>query len=436
MKKNIKLLSILCCSLLIGTQLNAQCNNSADLDTTFGPQNNGIVFIDFGGTINTGHGGLLTDDQGRIVVSGSTNFGGNLDFAVARLLPNGLLDTSFGAGGKVIIDFGGFDLGLGGVVRDCQGRLIVAGHSNDPPQPAVARLLPDGSLDSTFGTNGQVILTQSATISGIKLNQEGKIVLFGNVSFTNLIVIQLNSDGSLDASFGTNGISEVNFGISAFSTSDFAIDSQGRIIIVGSKTPSPGNFLVARLNPDGSLDSTFGTDGKTAVDIDIEDVAQGGIVITRGGKIVILGTESDGGNDDMVVFQLNNDGSLDTNFGTNGSTSFGTSTNDLSGGITINSKGKIYAFGTNQVVDIFIIARLEKDGSLDPTFGNGGVKTIQLNDTVTIGGGIIISAQGRIVLVGSSENPREFTVVRLCGDELPAFIVALREKYMANCQCN
>ena len=176
MKKNIKLLSILCCSLLIGTQLNAQCNNAANLDKTFGPQNNGIVFI---GTHWHGNGGILIDDQGKIVSSGTTI---GDDFAVARLLSNGILDDTFADNGKTTIDFGLEGNGRGGVVRDCQGRLIVAGCQEEGQNKyVVTRLLENGSLDPSFGTGGIVIGADGniANISGVKLTSTGKIVLFG-----------------------------------------------------------------------------------------------------------------------------------------------------------------------------------------------------------------------------------------------------------------
>lgn len=309
--------------------------------------------------------------------------------------------------------------------------MIVAGFELPSSNYLVARLLEDGSLDSSFGTGGKEIGTTDniSHITGIKLNKEGKIVLFGNTTAAskNLVVIQLNSDGSPDTNFGTNGSTEVNFGGTEITLSDFAIDGQGRIVIVGqtNAATNPNDFAIARLLPDGSLDTTFGTNGKVQLDLG-NNLASGGIAITRAGKIIILGSNITGA-DQMIVAQLNNDGSLDTNFGMNGSTVIGVSSNPRgNGGIAINSQGKIYVFGNDS--NIFIVSRLEKDGSLDSSFGNNGTKIIPLNVPVDGFGGITIDAQGRIVVLGTSQNPAQFTVVRLCGDTLPAFVVALREK--------
>ncbi len=113
----------------------AKCNNPADLDRTFGPQNNGVVIFNFfdNSIDDIGDGGIVIDDQGRIVVSGTqgTQFGGR-QFGVARLLSNGLLDSTFGpnGNGKITISFSSSDFARGGVVRDTQGRLIVAGYDD------------------------------------------------------------------------------------------------------------------------------------------------------------------------------------------------------------------------------------------------------------------------------------------------------------------
>ena len=427
----------------------AKCNNPADLDRTFGPQNNGVVIFNFDNSIDdAGDGGIVIDDQGRIVVSGTqeTQFGGR-QFGVARLLPNGLLDSTFGPNGdgKVTIDFSGEDSndrGRGGVVRDTQGRIIVAGYDSFGKKYEVARLLENGALDSSFGTGGKVIESSANTrrITGVKLNKNGKIVLFGETTSDDLVVIQLNTNGLLDTSFGDSGMKLINAGGAIMrSRSEFIIDPQGKIIVVGDNGDD-GDFVIARLNADGSFDTKFGNNGIAIIDIPT-DRAEGGIALTRLGKIIVLGTINSNSNDRMVAFQLNNDGSLDTAFGTNGSTIVSVSNNDFGeGGITIDSWGNIYLYGTESEANNneIILARLKPNGLLDITFGNNGITLIgpKLDAGFGQSGGITIDAQGRIVLLATRQNPLSplaFAVVRLCGDQLPAFVVALREKYRANC---
>lgn len=221
------------------------------------------------------------------------------------------------------------------------------------------------------------------------------------------------------------------------SRSEFIIDPQGKIIVVGDNGDD-GDFVIARLNADGSFDTKFGNNGIAIIDIPT-DRAEGGIALTRLGKIIVLGTSISNSNRRMVAFQLNNDGSLDTAFGTNGSTIVSVSNNDDGdGGITIDSWGNIYLYGTDENNNCIILARLKPNGLLDITFGNNGITLIgpKLDAGFIQSGGITIDAQGRIVLLATCENPLSplaFAVVRLCGDQLPAFVVALREKYRANC---
>jgi len=417
----------------------AKCNNPADLDPTFGPENNGVVIFNFdNSTDDVGDGGIVIDDQGRIVVAGTQGVDEESpQFGVARLLPNGLLDSTFGpnGNGKITISFSGRDFARGGVVRDTQGRLIVAGYDGVGDKYEVARLLENGALDSSFGTGGKVIESSANTrrITGVKLNKNGKIVLFGETTSDDLVVIQLNTNGLLDTSFGDSGIKLINAGGTMRSRSEFIIDPQGKIIVVGDNEDDD-DFVIARLNADGSFDTKFGNNGIAIIDIPTKR-AEGGIALTRLGKIIVLGTSKSNSNDSMVAFQLNNDGSLDTAFGTNGSTIVSVSdTDNGNGGITIDSWGNIYLYGTEANNVCIILARLKPNGLLDITFGNNGITLIGPNLEAD-GGGITIDAQGRIVLLATQRNPsdRAFAVVRLCGDQLPAFVVALREKYRANC---
>ena len=358
------------------------------------------------------------------------------------------MDSTFGPNGdgKVTIDFSGNDRGRGGVVRDTQGRLIVAGYDSFGKKYEVARLLENGALDSSFGTGGKVIESSANTerITGVKLNKNGKIVLFGETTGNDLVVIQLNTNGLLDTSFGDSGIKLINAGGVMFSRSEFIIDPQGKIIVVGEN--GDDDFVIARLNADGSFDTKFGNNGIAIIDIpsSIAINADGGIALTRLGKIIVLGDSKSNSNRSMVAFQLNNDGSLDTAFGTNGSTIVSVSNNDFGeGGITIDSWGNIYLYGTESEAnnnECIILARLKPNGLLDITFGNNGITLIVIGPKLDAGfgqsGGITIDAQGRIVLLATCENPLNplaFAVVRLCGDQLPAFVVALREKYRANC---
>lgn len=432
-----KKLLIVSLSLLMFNQQTKSKTNPADLDTTFGPNMNGLVTFQFpGSTRDHGEGGIVLDDQGRIIVSGSNII--NETIIVVRFLPNGTVDTTFGDNGATSVALGPLGRGSGGVVRDTQGNIIVAGYKSSPNEYVVSRLLEDGTPDPSFGTNGVIIGTSNniGNITGIKLNREGKIVLYGNIIGSTTAVIQLNTDGSLDTAFGTGGFAFINAPLNDRSDSDFIIDCQGRIIV---SSDSGNDFVVARINPDGLLDTTFGVDGISVIDTPESDFGEGGVALTRDGKIVVLGTDFTG--DNMTIFQLDSNGILDLSFGTNGFVKIGPSMQG-DGGITIDSWGNIYAYGSFIDADYskrrFVLARLTPQGSLDSTFGNNGLALygpFLIADTAH-GGGIIIDAQGRVLLLGSETtgaSTSSFAITRSCGDQSPELTTALREKYRANC---
>jgi len=435
-------------SFFIFNQPNSQCINAANLDTTFG--NNGMVLFNFlNSTDDRGDGGLVIDDKGRIAVVGS--FDNNDGFAIARLLSTGEFDPTFGPdmNGKVVIDFSPTNVrGRGGIVQDPQGRLIVAGYDDSNDNYIVIRLLENGSFDHSFGTNGIVIGTTDDVnrVTGIQLNREGKIVIFGRAAGNDFIVVQFNTDGSLDTSFGDSGRKVFDFEGSGITTeSEFIIDCQGRIVVVGDtgSGPSPRNFVIARLTSDGALDTNFGKigiNGMSLIDIEAErNLAEGGVALTRSGKIIILGTIGPTADQSMGAFQLNNDGSLDTSFGTNGFTLVDVLDAQGEGGVTIDSWGRIYLYGTCETDPQFILlARLNTTGSLDATFGDNGIAIFGpgLDAGFTRNGGLAIDAQGRVVLLGTCTRvagDEEFAVLRVCGNQSAEFVTALREKYRTNC---
>jgi uncharacterized delta-60 repeat protein len=268
----------------------ARYNPDGSADSTFGT--GGRATANFGGTELALAAAIQPD--GKIVVAGRSNAGGNFDFLVARFNPDGSLDPSFGAGGRVTTDFSGgsvdraFALALGP-----DGKIVVAGDSD--ANFAVARYNPDGSLDAAFGAGGKVITTFGGAdqASSLGIQADGKIVVAGhtdNGTSTDFAVARYNPDGSLDAAFGSGGRVTTNFtGSSDDVASAAAIQFDGKIVVAGN---AEENFAVARYNPDGSLDVTFGTEGKVTSDLGGEDVAHA-MALQADGQIVVVGESSD-----------------------------------------------------------------------------------------------------------------------------------------------
>ena len=231
---------------------------------------------------------------------------------------------------------------------------------------AVARFNPNGSLDAPFGTNGKVSNTLSPTSDlarAVRLQTDGKIVAVG-YAFTSsnfdYALVRYNINGSLDASFGTNGRVFTDFG-DARSDAAYAalIQPDGKIVAGGSaQTPggAPSNFALARYNTDGSLDTNFGTGGKTTTDFfGLADRIHA-LVLQTNGKIAAAGyatVPASSSHTDFALARFNANGSIDSTFGTNGKTT----TNfvnaigeDRAFALVLQADGKLVAagFGTTQ----------------------------------------------------------------------------------------
>lgn len=188
-----------------------------DLDPTFGA--GGIVTTDFFGSDNFATA-IAVQPDGRIVVAGTAQSSADVDksdFAVARYLPDGTLDSTFGSAGKVTSDFAG-SADLGHAVAIQADGIIVAGEALSGTQKAFAliRYNSDGSIDATFGSDGKVLTTFSDRDSRayeIVLQPDQKIVLAGDsfhgdpLSDSDFALARYNSEGTLDQSFGSGGLS-------------------------------------------------------------------------------------------------------------------------------------------------------------------------------------------------------------------------------------
>ena len=326
-------------------------------DPSFGDA--GQVFTDLGGEDFARDVAIQRDR--KILAAGDG--GPNQDLAVVRYNTDGSLDTSFGTGGYVLTDFGGNDVARGVAVQK-DGKIVAAGFTLLPKADfIIARYNADGSLDTSFGTGGKVIteLGGNDLGRGLVIQRDGKIVVVGYSNY-NFALVRYNTDGSLDASFGTGGVVITDFGYLDVCRA-VALQRDGKIICAGysgtgggglfGEEPELGDkadFAMARYLPNGSLDPTFGTGGLVTTDYtggtDGEHART--IVLQRDGKIILAGHvgEAGGGSDgDFATVRYNTDGSLDTTFGVGGwvVTDFGGT--DGARDAAIQSDGKIVEVG-------------------------------------------------------------------------------------------
>jgi uncharacterized delta-60 repeat protein len=239
---------------------------AGDLDGIFGT--GGTVTTDFAGNGDEARAVALQPD-GKIVAAGGA-LGASVDFALARYRPDGTLDTAFGTGGKVTTDFGSGEQAYAVAVQP-DGKIVAAGGAVTGFE--LARYNADGSLDGTFGAGGKVTTRFGLGLPftrahAIVLQPDGKIVVAGTATSATVGdfgLARYNPDGTLDASFGAGG--KVTTDIRGTDSSDFAwavtLQPDGKLVVAGSTAGPTGDaFALARYTPSGNLDGTFGSGGK------------------------------------------------------------------------------------------------------------------------------------------------------------------------------
>ena len=286
----------------------AQYNLNGTLDTTFGT--NGRKNIDVGPSVTLTIGNAIYTSDNMILVA-TTSYLTEGDFNIIKCNKFGILEPSFGGTGIVSIDGISNDQ-EGRIALRSDGKILLSGNSNANPaigtfrQHVLMLFNQVGTLDTTFGTNGKSFTNfatnNSQEIRSILLLNDDSLLISGhyytgNASRNDGFVSKLNSDGTIDSSFGENGISLVSFtdANSSIGNNDFinaaTIQSDGKIVIAGLSNGSGSDFkfCVARFNPQGTIDTTFGTDGKMLFPIYGFNDAVMDVKSQSDGKIVVCG---------------------------------------------------------------------------------------------------------------------------------------------------
>ena len=384
---------------------------AGELDPGFG--DGGKVVTAFVGA-NAEANSLILQPDGKPVAAGiAYKTDTDWDFALTRYERDGAPDNTFGISGQITTDFfGAIDKGLTAAVLP-DGRIVVAGYTQPFPGAreshfAMACYNSDGGLDPSFGMGGKVVTDFAGDfewITGVAVQTDGRIVAAGYASIFSwgFALARYNSDGSLDSTFGTGGTLTTN------TTSDdrantIAIQSDGRIVVAGSAHVFGGLALV-RYNIDGSLDSTFGSEG-TVITTLAYGQAIHALAFTPDGRIMAAAhvQSSDDDRATYAVLRYNSDGSLDTSFGS-------------AGAVILDIKGWPYAVifqpdwrivvagpvGKGKIGTAnFVLARLNFDGNLDETFGiDGKIKTDFFgNDDGA--SSLVLLPDGRLMAAGAS----------------------------------
>src|SRR5438094_5788098 len=355
---------------------------------------------------------------------------------------DGDLDPTAGTVGKVLTDFDHSTDIANAVAVQTDGKLVVIGTTyinNDFSDEdfAVARYNPDGTLDETFGVGGKVqtdFPDLAAVASSVVIQPDGKIVVAGGAFplFTfagDFKVVRYNSNGSLDTSFGDGGIVTTTFPEGSYAF-DVALQPDGKIIAAGTVFVAfdPGessdtDFALARYNPDGTPDATFGNGGQVSTDFfGLEDDAFS-VLIQPDGKIVTVGSANNPATyyDFAAVRYLSN-GTIDTTFGIAGkvSTDFGDQNFDRAHSAALQRDGRIVAAGfaisQNGGVQNFAVARYTSSGVLDTTFSRDGKTEIDFGSCCQSAYQVLLQSDGKIITVGyanTEDSDSDFLLARL-----------------------
>lgn len=429
---------------------------AGELDVNFG--NGGVALISHSEPASVSAAAALPD--GSVLVAGWANVNSVRQFAVAKLRPDGSADTTFGTNGLATVAFSqggtifnpGFNSQVTAVAVQPDGRIVLAGvvFGNRITENGVARLLPNGQLDASFGTDGKLILLtgELSSTNAVAVQPDGRIVLagaltpFGGTSL-DFLAIRLLSNGAFDTGFSDDGRVTIPFDLGASmadAANGVALQRDGGIVLVGNATTGTltpediqQDIAIVRLTAAGGLDSTFDGDGKRTLSLNrIESAAA--VAVRPDGRILVGGRTGSatylhglgGASFDYVVAQYFADGSVDQSFGNVGraiipipdiSPATPDQENRLTG-LALQSTGKIVVTGHGYLVST---ARLTATGQLDATFGTGGL----VSDAPSGAGAeaVLAAPLGRIVLAGTRTEASPtltstVTVVRLQGDPI------------------
>ena len=342
----------------------ARYNTDGSLDTSYGGDGIAQTFVSLPAAATSI--AIAIQQDGKIVLGGDSGFAVDHDFMLVRYNTDGEPDSSFGGDGIVITP-------------------ISAGEDR---------------------------------INAIAIQNDGKIVAGGyslNIPDQDIVLTRYNTDGSLDTSFSNDGVLTMN--VSNFDTDIYslAIQPDGKIL-ASSLLDGTGSddWLILRLLSDGTPDSTFNGTGITSIDFNGRDDYGMSLVLQPDDKIIISGLSilATGTDRDGALARVNPDGSLDTTFSIDGklTTDFSSGNNDMLYSVALQPDGKIVvsgAMGTNSDVD-FLVARYLANGSLDSGFCAGGFLQVAFGTGYDEAWSILLQPDGKVVAAGYTESATDY----------------------------
>ena len=405
----------------------ARYSPDGTLDRTFG--NQGVVVIRSAERSFVANA-LALEPDGKIIIAGMATdaASGTLQLAITRYTTEGTPDRSFGVDGSVATPVGAGGAEANALALQSDGMILVTGtafsHGSDVDQFFVGRYTNAGVLDPTFGTGGLTVTHVGAGASSaaaLTVQSDGRIVVVGT-AFSNgptdddFAVVRYTPTGQLDPEFGSGGIVTTDFGTTGPSASldratAVALQPGGKIITAGFTRGATQSFAVARYNTNGSLDASFGTDGK--VQISAMEPQVFSVMVQSTNDVVIAGSQTgaDRTTSPFALVRLHADGTPDESFGAGGvvATNFQGSRSGARA-VVSQTDGKLISGGAKFGAPSaqgdpapnsgYALARYNADGSIDATFGSGGRTLTDLGDAGALPLSLAVQSDGKILAAG------------------------------------
>lgn len=427
--RTIKLKGLISLILLFISILINSNQAQSIFDSGFG--NNGIVIPQIK-SFNNGSWSLSVQSDNKIIIAGwaYTDEETPSDISISRIFENGELDTAFNSTGLFSIGNSTWEDAYTSTIQT-DGKILVAGrfYNGRSWDFLLIRFNEDGSLDTTFAQKGYTTkdFGKDDRAFSVDLQSDGKILLCGFVERFNwdFAIARFNTDGSIDTTFGEKGSTILNIG--SYNDVAFSIKAQqdGKIIVCGwTYIFGSWDFALVRLNPDGSLDNTFGSNGVVTTDYYHQYNTSHSVAIQSDGKYVAAGyAKKPGSTDtDIMLVRYNTNGTIDKSFGNDGMVLADyKGADDFSWVIKTDKYDKLVVGGNVTIngLKMIQVARFNSDGSPDISFGENGILVTQIFGFDEECRDLLIQPDGKILLTGYFSNRRN----------IKAFVIRLTNPY-------
>ncbi len=352
-------------------------SQTTGLDLSFGT--GGFVSTDVN-THDDEANDILIQPDGKVLVAGTAILQSYSKFAVIRYNADGTIDSTFADNGIATANVGPVNDKGTSLALQNDGKILLAGNYgwNFYNDPAIVRFNSNGTIDSTFGDNGYsrfIISNQYDEFNDIALQNDGKIVVGGRTWLNNsynFLIARILPSGAIDSSFGVNGMVVTDFLNSNDCIHSLLIQSDGRILVSGNTEPGASYFAAARYFSNGTPDPSFGIGGKLFIGTGSRYDVSYGMSLTADSSIILAGSHGSGNIYNYQVAKLTKFGVLDSTFGTDGIKLIPvTVPADHLKDVLVQKDGKIVAAGMAD--GDALILRLTANGALDNSFGNQGI---------------------------------------------------------------